>query len=252
MRLTLLLLKWRVFVFFLHGLQSMIWRSFNLIVRPPFFMLNSGTKSMLGLSLALLSLVLRRFFVYLRPLSAYMQNVGCTNADWALDTKDRKSISGYSFYFQGSLVSWSAIKQKSIALSSTEAEYYVMTHAFKQVLWLRTFLMVLKFPFLILSLSSVTTKLLAPFLIPLQSRLALNTLTFVIISFGTTCKMVLFLLHGYVLRICWLIYLPRLFRFLFFLVTVMFLVYQSLLLYLSTVFCSFFFFFLFIILMGVC
>jgi hypothetical protein len=38
------------------------------------------------------------------------------------------------------------VKQKSIALSSTEAEYYVMTHAFKEALWLRSFLAVLKFP----------------------------------------------------------------------------------------------------------
>ena len=61
-------------------------------------------------------------------LSAYIQNVGCTNADWASDTVDWKSIFGYSFYFQGSLVSWLAVKQKLIALSSTEAEYYTMTH----------------------------------------------------------------------------------------------------------------------------
>jgi Reverse transcriptase (RNA-dependent DNA polymerase)/GAG-pre-integrase domain len=79
-------------------------------------------------------------------LSCYMQNVGCSDADWASDTIDRKSISGYSFYFQGSLISWSAVKQKSIALSSTEAEYYAMTHAFKEAIWLRTFLCILKFP----------------------------------------------------------------------------------------------------------
>jgi hypothetical protein len=79
-------------------------------------------------------------------LSGYLQNVGCSDADWASDAVDRKSISGYSFYFQGSLISWSAVKQKSIALSSTEAEYYAMTHAFKEALWLRTFLTVLKFP----------------------------------------------------------------------------------------------------------
>ena len=79
-------------------------------------------------------------------LSGYMQNVGCSDADWASDAIDRKSISGYSFYFQGSLVSWSAVKQKSIALSSTEAEYYAMTHAFKEALWIRTFLEILKFP----------------------------------------------------------------------------------------------------------
>jgi hypothetical protein len=78
-------------------------------------------------------------------LSGYMKNVGCSDADWASDAVDRKSISGYSFFFQGSLVSWSAVKQKAIALSSTEAEYYAMAHAFKdsEALWLCSFLSLL-------------------------------------------------------------------------------------------------------------
>ena len=79
-------------------------------------------------------------------LRGYIQNVGCSDADWASDAIDRKSISGYSFYFEGSLISWSAVKQKSIALSSTEAEYYAMTHAFKEAIWLCAFLDLLKFP----------------------------------------------------------------------------------------------------------
>jgi hypothetical protein len=79
-------------------------------------------------------------------LRGYLQNMGCSDADWASDAVDRKSISGYSFYFEGSLVSWSAVKQKSIALSSTEAEYYAMSHAFKEALWLRAFLTFLDFP----------------------------------------------------------------------------------------------------------
>ena len=79
-------------------------------------------------------------------MSGFMQNVGCSDADWASDALDRKSISGYSFYFESSLVSWSAVKQKSIALSSTEAEYYAMSHAFKEALWLRVFLGFLRFP----------------------------------------------------------------------------------------------------------
>lgn len=79
-------------------------------------------------------------------LSGYLQNMGCSDADWASDAADRKSISGYSFFFQGSLVSWSAVKQKSIALSSTEAEYYAMAHAFKEALWLRSFLELLHLP----------------------------------------------------------------------------------------------------------
>ena len=79
-------------------------------------------------------------------LSSFMQNVGCSDADWASDTVDRRSISGYSFYFASSLISWSATKQKSIALSSTEAEYYALSHAFKEALWLRAFLGLLHFP----------------------------------------------------------------------------------------------------------
>ena len=72
--------------------------------------------------------------------------MGCSDADWASNAVDHKSILGYSFFFQGSLVSWSAVKQKLIALSSTEAEYYAMAHAFKEALWLCTFLGLLRFP----------------------------------------------------------------------------------------------------------
>ena len=67
---------------------------------------------------------------------------GCilTDADWATDEHDRKSISGYCFYYLSSLVSCSAVKQKTMALSSTESKYYAMTHAMKEGLWLRLFL----------------------------------------------------------------------------------------------------------------
>ena len=50
----------------------------------------------------------------LSTLRGYLQNVGCSDADWASDAIDRKSISGYSFYFEASLVSWSAVKQKLV------------------------------------------------------------------------------------------------------------------------------------------
>jgi len=45
-----------------------------------------------------------------------------------------------------SLISWSAIKQKSVSLSSTESEYYAMTHAMKEALWIRLFLTIHQFP----------------------------------------------------------------------------------------------------------
>ena len=79
-------------------------------------------------------------------LKGFMHNMGCSDADWASDASNRRSISGFCFFFQGSLVSWSAVKQRTIALSSTEAEYYALTHAFKEALWLRVFLSLLNLP----------------------------------------------------------------------------------------------------------
>jgi hypothetical protein len=75
---------------------------------------------------------------------------GLSDSDWATDEMDRKSISGYCFYFLGSLVSWSAVKQQTIDLSSTEvateAEYYAIAHGMKEGLWMRLFLASLDFP----------------------------------------------------------------------------------------------------------
>ena len=79
-------------------------------------------------------------------LRGFMHNLGCLDADWASDATHRRSISGFCFFFQGSLVSWSAVKQRTIALSSTEAECYALTHAFKEALWLRVFLTLLHLP----------------------------------------------------------------------------------------------------------
>jgi hypothetical protein len=79
-------------------------------------------------------------------ISGFLHNCAVSDADWASDETDRKSISGYCFYFMNSLVSWSAVKQCSISLSSTEAEYYSMTHALKEALWIRLFLTLLSLP----------------------------------------------------------------------------------------------------------
>lgn len=71
---------------------------------------------------------------------------GLSDADWASDEKDRKSISGYCFYFLHSLVSWSSRKQRTVSTSSTESEYYALTNTFKEAIWLRLFLSLVKLP----------------------------------------------------------------------------------------------------------
>lgn len=62
---------------------------------------------------------------------------GMSDADWASDEVTRRSVSGYAFFLYSSLVSWSAVKQRTIALSSTEAEYMALTHAMKEAIWIR-------------------------------------------------------------------------------------------------------------------
>jgi hypothetical protein len=49
--------------------------------------------------------------------------VGYIDSDWARCATDRKSTSGCCFGLGSGLVSWFSWKQKSVALSSAEAEY---------------------------------------------------------------------------------------------------------------------------------
>jgi hypothetical protein len=65
---------------------------------------------------------------------------GLSDTNWASDEKNRKSISGYCFYFCDSLISWSARKQRTVSTSSTESEYYALANTVKEAIWLRLFL----------------------------------------------------------------------------------------------------------------
>jgi hypothetical protein len=71
---------------------------------------------------------------------------GLSDADWASDEKDRKSISGYCFYFLDSLVSWSSRKQRTVSTSSTESEYYALTNTIKEAISIALFLSATQLP----------------------------------------------------------------------------------------------------------
>ncbi|XP_051864224.1 uncharacterized protein LOC127566244 [Drosophila albomicans] len=63
--------------------------------------------------------------------------VGYVDADWGGDHTNRRSYTGYVFYLAGGAISWKSEKQHSVALSSTEAEYMVLSAACKEAVALR-------------------------------------------------------------------------------------------------------------------
>eukprot|EP00253_Pinus_taeda_P019211 PITA_19211 len=66
--------------------------------------------------------------------------IGFTDSDWAGDTIDRKSTSGYVLSLGSGPICWSSKKQTAIALSSAEAEYRGVVNATIQEIWLQHFL----------------------------------------------------------------------------------------------------------------
>jgi hypothetical protein len=59
------------------------------------------------------------------------------DADWASNPIDRKSTTGMVVKLAGAPVYWKSAKQKTIALSSTEAEYMAASDACRQISWLK-------------------------------------------------------------------------------------------------------------------
>ncbi|PKU62830.1 putative mitochondrial protein [Dendrobium catenatum] len=76
------------------------------------------------------------------PLSAgSLQLTAYSDADWASDSLDRKSITGFCIFLGKSLISWCVKKQITVAKSSTEAEYRALASATSDLIWLRRLLL---------------------------------------------------------------------------------------------------------------
>lgn len=71
--------------------------------------------------------------------------ISYSDSDWAENKDDRHSTSGFLQFMANGPVSWISRRQKTVALSSTEAEYMELSDSTRQIAWLRTFLRELGF-----------------------------------------------------------------------------------------------------------
>ena len=63
--------------------------------------------------------------------------VAYSDSDFAGDLDDRRSTSGYVFFFGSGAVSWASKKQPIVALSTTEAEYIAAAFCACQCVWIK-------------------------------------------------------------------------------------------------------------------
>ncbi|KRX58463.1 Retrovirus-related Pol polyprotein from transposon TNT 1-94, partial [Trichinella sp. T9] len=69
------------------------------------------------------------------------QLIAFCDSDWAGDADSRRSTVGYIMTFCNGPIAWSSRVQKTIALSTVEAEYMALTEGVKEVKWIRQLLM---------------------------------------------------------------------------------------------------------------
>ncbi|KAI0992483.1 hypothetical protein K3495_g15702, partial [Podosphaera aphanis] len=60
-----------------------------------------------------------------------------SDSDWGGNKASRRSTGGSVFFLAGGVISASSKGQTSVALSSTEAEYYALTASIKELLWIQ-------------------------------------------------------------------------------------------------------------------
>ncbi|GFY03740.1 uncharacterized protein TNCV_4550771 [Trichonephila clavipes] len=63
--------------------------------------------------------------------------VGTKDSDFATNRDDRVSMGGFITFIDETPISWRTFKQKSVSLSTMEAEYVSLTEAAKEFIWLK-------------------------------------------------------------------------------------------------------------------
>jgi len=75
--------------------------------------------------------------VFERDSTGKQECIGYVDSNYAGDLDKHRSTTGYMFTLSQAPVSWRSILQSTVALSTTEAEYMVMTEAMKEAIWLQ-------------------------------------------------------------------------------------------------------------------
>ena len=73
----------------------------------------------------------------LNDLTDTWKMVAFSDSDYAGDSEDRRSINGYIIYLYGCCVAWRSKGQKSVSLSSTEAEYRAISEVVTEILYIK-------------------------------------------------------------------------------------------------------------------
>ena len=69
-----------------------------------------------------------------------------SDSDWAGDKQTRRSVSGFIMLLCGVPIMWRSKQQKAVTLSSTEAEFYAVSEAVKEILFVAQVLLDLEVP----------------------------------------------------------------------------------------------------------
>ncbi|KAI5353001.1 hypothetical protein L3X38_005893 [Prunus dulcis] len=75
------------------------------------------------------------FGIWFKPSLLHLQ--AYSDAGWAGDPNDRRSVSGFIVYLGSSPISWASKKQHIVSRSSTEAEYRALAIAAAELAWIR-------------------------------------------------------------------------------------------------------------------
>lgn len=65
---------------------------------------------------------------------------GFSDANWANNVEDRKSIMGSVFLSSNCSIAWTSKKQSTVALSTVEVEYVALSYTCQEAIWFREFI----------------------------------------------------------------------------------------------------------------